>query len=127
MWRYRNKEQKLGWETGNNLDYRLLPVISYYRFFPMAESLISQFSKRYKGLTHIPKLSLEDADPHQMKIMPTRTQTLDLLRRKGWWCLKRHLDVNQSENYAQADHIHCSLLPYNAFKTPFPNHLYKCQ
>ena len=66
----------------------------------MAESLISQFPKRYKGLTHILKLSLEDADPHQMKTMPTSTQTLDLLGPKGWWSLKLHFDVNQSENYA---------------------------
>ena len=33
----------------------------------------------------------------------TITETLDCLK-PGWWCLKRHLNANQSENCAWANH-----------------------
>ena len=38
----------------------------------IAESLNFQFLERYKGLTHIPKLFLWEAEPFQMKIADKR-------------------------------------------------------
>ena len=49
-------------------------------------------------------LFLQKADPHQMKTADRRTQILDWLKPEDWWCLKLHLDANQSENCPRADH-----------------------
>ena len=53
-----------------------------------------------------------------MKPLSTNTQTPDQLKWEGWWCSKLPLDANQSENWAQADHIPSGPLSHLAFKNP---------
>ena len=54
----KKSELLLGWETGNNLYYKLTTL----------ENQITKFQKGVdKGLTHMPKLFLQ-ADPNQMKV-----------------------------------------------------------
>ena len=53
-----------------------------------------------------------------MKTANTRTETLDWLKPESWWCLKRHIDANPSENCAWVDEASCSPVSHIAFKTP---------
>ena len=41
-----------------------------------------------------------------MKTADHRTQILDWLKPEDWWCLKLHLDANQSENCPQFTVVH---------------------
>ena len=55
----KKSESLLGWETGNNLDYNLA---TWENQFPKSLKGVN------KGLTHIPKLFLQEVDHNQMKV-----------------------------------------------------------
>ena len=89
----------------------------------MAESPNSQIPKnKDKDLTHIPKLFLQEADTNQMKTAD-HNHIDSTLKLEGWWCWKLHLDANQSDNCAWADHALCGSHPHFCWRLPWkPSH-----
>ena len=55
----------MGWRTGNNLDYNSATAQNHQTPISLKD--------RDKGLTHIPKLFLQEADLHQMKTADYKT------------------------------------------------------
>ena len=93
MWRYRNKEELLGQEIANNLEYKSDTL----------QTLQTEGSLKDtdKGLIHIPSLFLQEA-PDENWPQEHRPQTDWNQKANEAWCqpMKLHLDANQSENCA---------------------------
>ena len=91
MWRYRHKEELLGQEIANNLEYKSDTL----------QTLQTEGSLKDtdKGLIHIPSLFLQEA-PDENWPQEHRPQTDWNQKANEAWCqpMKLHLDANQSEN-----------------------------
>ena len=73
----------------------------------------SSLRDKDKGLTNIPKLFLQEADPHQMKTIDSKHSDSKLVENRKWWCSQLDLDANLFENCAWAVYTSYSLLPLN--------------
>ena len=91
MWRYRNKEELLGQEIANNLEYKSDTLQTH-----QTEGSLKDTDK---GLIQVPRLFLQEA-PDENWPQEHRPQTSWNQKANKAWCrpMKLHLDANQSEN-----------------------------